>query len=291
MGIIDSLSSKDSIRNKTKSFIEEFVAEKKIAPFDRKTYDRAYGSYTGFGSVSERELSESLRAGFSNMESISKDSVNNIGIASISNLNISNPIDVISQNVVGPVLSEGQGSGDPLYNGAITRSSTIEPNPLRSPSGGNEEDLYNMRVQLQDEFDFYFYVNPEEKTWVFADKVKSPTETIGGVIESNFQDGFDTIQCSGTTGGFFDRELGYVVHLREQSDGYSSFLKLLSIFKMNADTYNNGMVVDSSYVKLFWMGIIWTGKFTSFNYTESDTKPFQFDIDFAFHVYNTYGNL
>lgn len=140
---------------------------------------------------------------------------------------------------------------------------------------------------------FTLYVNPEELNWNFGDKTKDMAENIGGVVESSYPDDFDILQFTGTTGGFLtqnpSQEDGYAAYVREDSVSYKRFQAFLDLFKNNGDIYSEaGKILDSRYVVISFLGVVWEGKFLSFNYTEREDQPLQFDLEFEFQVHDTF---
>lgn len=156
---------------------------------------------------------------------------------------------------------------------------------------------------------YVFLVNPEIMDFNFTSKFSNDrtrwdenSAANGGYITQFHHDELTTIDMSGKSALFYTKDglngkagsTDVDGLTRMDTVGYQEMQKLVAIYR------NNGMrkssVIDQyspkiKYMKdlyLYYGNYLYTGFFMSFNLSENDSKPYNFDFTFNFKVASTY---
>ena len=157
-------------------------------------------------------------------------------------------------------------------------------------------------AQVGDMPDLYLHVNPSNFERPLR-KIVSREMTKNAWVEFHGGDDLDMITCSGASGGFFIPGRGFVgmnepfytpgtgaytYVNRNESQGYQELMSMISLFRSNANTYDDrGLVYEAGFVILNYDGNQFAGQFETLTITESAEKPFHMEYSFTFLVEQT----
>jgi len=116
-------------------------------------------------------------------------------------------------------------------------------------------------------------------------------------VEYHWGDELDTLTASGSTGGFVLPFAGLASgskkpFSRVTTISYLNFLNVLDIYRSNGAVYDDyGAIVEYGNVRMFYDLTYYVGYFSDFSFTDSETHPYRFDIDFTFRVQRTLTTL
>ncbi len=145
-------------------------------------------------------------------------------------------------------------------------------------------------------------VNPQKFSVKMSKLVNDGDFSRNGPIEEHFSDDQDKISASGQLAAFFAMDVhnssspGMTRSARNYSMSWQNFQALFLVYKNNAAMYledfagvegeKNLSMLGSVYI--YYDNTFYIGSFDSFNFTESDTKPFSVDYSFEFSARATF---
>ena len=173
----------------------------------------------------------------------------------------------------------------------------------------------------------FMLINPTTMERNYSKRVTTQ-KTRGGWVEYHWGDELDTIEASGYTAAFLlppapqgplppfppppplpvplsslpgvsslpsmglaSGSKNPVVN-RTFSAGYLNFIALLDLYRCNGLAYDElGVPIFAGNIRLSYDSFQYIGYFENFTFNETDTRPFQFEINFTFKVQTTRGLL
>lgn len=134
----------------------------------------------------------------------------------------------------------------------------------------------------------YFQVNPNNIQTVYTKKINR-SQTFAGFVEEYWGEDLDTINCTNSTGAFYDPKLGLSTITRTQTTRYFNFQNILDAYRNNGNTYDNfGRVTKRGNIVIYFHPGIYIGYFDTFDFTESSTNPYRLLFNFSFKVEKSY---
>lgn len=298
----------NKIRKGSKSLGKEFspilntYASAKVVDVIESQNNKLSGDLNGRKPLDSKAMLDYMVYGNSNVENtylnVRNNAVNNYAVGSFENLvndtnnDLSNKIGADASNsILNFLIPYAENINLPFLGNLSSIRDRLEPDHLPGRFLADIEppypDFFYISLIGSSVLNFVLPVNPTEMNFTYAEKNKETSENIGGHIESNFTDGFDTVRMEGVTGGFKDDEHGFSSYFRENSQNYKTYKEFLRLFESNNDIYIDGDIASSSYVLINFIGFSLKGKFINISITEDEENPFMFNISFEFKIYDT----
>ena len=128
-------------------------------------------------------------------------------------------------------------------------------------------------------------------------KIVTTQKTRNAWVEYHWGDELDTLSATGSTGSFVLPFAGLASGSktpisRTLTLSYLNFMNILDIYRSNGAVYDDyGAVVRQGNIRLFYDLTQYLGYFTEFSYSDSDQRPYRFNISFTFKVQRTLTTL
>jgi hypothetical protein len=131
--------------------------------------------------------------------------------------------------------------------------------------------------------------------------IVNETRTLGGFVQEFWGEQLTTVSASGQTAMFYDN-YGITNKNARDSESYNNFIGLVNIYRSNGKEYykdkstlalkaNPDRIASFGTVIMTYVDKEYQGYFESFNFRETNLKPFSFEYDFSFKVVRTIGDF